>query len=194
MLDAKISRQENSRVLRRSSKGETPAVLAARSGAPKRSWLRTIGALAGVVGLIVLLAWGYRAAASGGLSWANRSRRPGLIEVLSKTMLSPRQSLCLVRVGSRVVLVGQTQDRLCALDVIEDAGLAASLAGQALAGKPDSSSTEFQKALESEAGGYRNEDDVPAARPTRKIKPVDHVRREVLDAIERIRRTTARAR
>lgn len=194
MLDVKLSQKETGRVVSRSPEGKAPAVLAARSGAPTRSWARTIGALAGVVGLIVLLAWGYRTVASGGLSLANRSRRPGMIEVLSRTMLSPRQSLCLVRVGPRVVLVGQTQERLCALDVIEDAGLAASLSGQAQAGRPDSSSAEFRKALESEAGGYRDKDGERSEKPASKSPPLDHVRREVLDAIERIRRSTARAR
>lgn len=55
-----------------------------------KSWGRTTLALAGVVGLIGLLAWGYRVMAGGGpLRFAMRARHPGLIEVVGRTALSP---------------------------------------------------------------------------------------------------------
>ncbi|RMF74415.1 MAG: hypothetical protein D6744_14505, partial [Planctomycetota bacterium] len=69
----------------------------ASGGAP--SWWRSIGSLAAVVALIVLLAWGYRAAATSGWNVVGRPRRPGVVQVISHAALSPRQSICLVRVG-----------------------------------------------------------------------------------------------
>ena len=129
-------------------------VLAGRSDGDKHSWARTAGALAGVTGLIVLLAWGYRALTGGGLALLGKARRPGLIEVISRTALSGRQALCLVRIGPRLVLIGQTHDTLRALDVIEDADLAAKLSGDAARRRADSSQTEFHGWLEREARSY----------------------------------------
>jgi flagellar biogenesis protein FliO len=116
------------------------------------SWLRTWGALAGVVTLILLLAWGYRVVTSGGLPLA-RARHPGLIEVVSRLGLSPRHALFLVRVGPRLVLCGVSQERISVLDSIDDPELTARLAGQAAAAREDSSLATFRRCLESEERG-----------------------------------------
>jgi flagellar biogenesis protein FliO len=123
---------------------------------PNATGWRTAAALGGVVGLILLLAWGYRAVASGGgrFSLSFRARRPGLIEVLSRTAISPRQSLCLVRIGPRLVLLGVSPDAVRALDVIQDADLAAQLVGQATQQRSDSSTAAFARCLEREARAY----------------------------------------
>lgn len=116
-------------------------------------WLRTSLSLAGVVGLIVVLALTSRK-----LHLVQRGRRPGLIEVISRAPLSARQSLALVRVGPRTVLIGVSNDRISQLDVIVDPELTASLAGAARQYRPDSHTTEFRERLEQEARHYGQDD------------------------------------
>lgn len=122
----------------------------------KSGWLRTTLSLAGVVALIVVL--GY---ASRKLPGAQRGRRPGLIQVLSRTPLTARQSVYLLRVGPRLVLVGATADRLTRLDVVDNANLAAQIAGDAQRASADSAdraARDFNKKLASEAGRYAEDD------------------------------------
>jgi flagellar biogenesis protein FliO len=124
-------------------------------------WLRTSASLAGVVALIVLLAWGYRlvAGAGGKLSLGGGNRHPGLVEKLSRVNLSPRQSLYLVRVGPQLVLIGATHDSLRALSIINDPNLAAQFAGRHAQLGAGSHLAEFNRCLESEAGAYSGGDD-----------------------------------
>lgn len=139
--------------------GESSAVGATGvAGGPGRPWLRSSLALGGVVALIVLLAWGYRTVAGGGFALSGRVRRPGLIEVISRTSLSPRQALCLVRVGPRLVLVGVSGDRLTRLDGIDDPDLTARLVGESQRARGDSHAARFQNVLEHEAALYEVDD------------------------------------
>jgi flagellar biogenesis protein FliO len=136
-----IERPEEKQFLRR----DKPAAAAASSG----SWLRTIGSLAAVVALIVLLGWGYRTAAGKGQGLGGaRPKQHGVIEVLGRTAVSARQSVCLLRVGPRLILVGSSGDRLAPLDAFENAELAARLSGDAATGRPDSRSSDFSRSLE----------------------------------------------
>jgi flagellar biogenesis protein FliO len=182
-----------SRPLKRRSTAGRPSVLAGKSENSGRPWMRTLGALAGVVGLIVLLAWGYRAIAGGSLPMIGNARRPGMIDVISKTSLSARQSLCLVKIGPRLVLIGQSQDSLRALDVIDDADLAAKLVGEAAQRRPDSSQAEFQDCLEREARGYREDERPVIEHVTPEASRIEDVRRGLTDTVQRIRRVVARA-
>lgn len=127
-------------------------------------WIRTLLALAGVVALILLLAWGYRVGTgAGGRLGLGRARRDaGVIQILSRTNLTPRQSLHLVRIGPRLVLVGATADALRALAVIDDAELAARLAGQTAQQDPDSHVAAFRQCLSDEARSYLDGAEAPA--------------------------------
>lgn len=190
VVDPDLSRSEDRAVRRRSAEPASP-VLASKGGQARRPWARTIGALAGVVGLIVLLGWGYKAISGGQMPFVGKARRPGLIEVISKTPLSARQSLCLVRVGPRLVLIGQSQETLRALDVIDDANLAAQLAGQAAGQRADSSRRAFQTSLEREASAYQESRDDFGETVTPEEQRISDVRRTVTEAIGRIRRAVA---
>ncbi len=188
---ATSSAAADARLLPRSGRHGAGAVLKPRSPQSGTTWMRTIGAMAGVVGLIVFLAWGYRAVAAGNLGLVGRARRPGVIEIVSRTALSPRQSLYLVRVGPRMVLVGQSQEGLRALDVIDDADLTAQLAGQAVSRQAGGSVAAFRECLESEAEEYDE-----SARPrrrggVRREPSLDELRRNVLATIERLRQSGA---
>ncbi len=180
-----------SRPLQRRPTDRKSPVLAGKAEPSKRPTARTLGALAGVVGLIVFLAWGYRAMASGNLSLLGKARRPGLIEVVSKTSLSARQSLCLVRIGPRLVLIGQSPETLRALDVIDDADLAAKLVGEAARKRTGSSQAEFHDCLEREARDYRTNDDAISETITPEAPRIADVRQTLTNTIRRIRRAVA---
>lgn len=178
-------------------RAQTVTARAAGTQAPRRgsaAWLRTTVSLGGVVGLILLLAWGYRRMAAGGrLGLSLRPRRAGVVEVLSRTTLAPRQSLCLVRVGPRLVLLGCTPTSIQPLDVICDADLTARLAGQAAQQRPDSHTAEFTRVLESEARNFE-----PEAAPADELAAPTDARLNALrdtlgDTIQRVRAKLAGA-
>lgn len=150
---------------------------AEQPAAPVSPWSRTFGSLAAVIGLIGLLAWGYRAVTTSGFS--RRGRRTGVIEIVSRTALSPRQALVLVRVGSRMVLVGTTHERLTALDVIDDAEQCARLAGEELRESRGAPGT-FQALLERHAADLGDE-------PARPASPLARACGTLQAAMQRIR-------
>lgn len=139
--------ERDARVLRRgSSLRQGSASGPAGSGV----WTRTVGWLAAIVALIVLLAWLYRwlGPMRDRVGLVVGPRRGGLMELVGRLSLSGRHVLYLVRVGPRMVLVGAGHDSLRALDVIADADLTAALAGQAETSRNGSISAEFRRCLE----------------------------------------------
>ena len=98
----------------------------------------------------------------------NRGRGRSVIEVISKTSLSAKQTLCLVRIGPRMVLIGAAGDRLTRLDVIDDPELTAELAGMAQQSAGRSSTRAFSERLTDEAVAYAigdREADEPVSEP-----------------------------
>jgi flagellar biogenesis protein FliO len=137
--------------LRRSSGGRPSA---ASGGSPRDSspvWLQTLVPLGAVVGLFLLLAWGYRAVTGAGRARIGHGLQSAAIEVLGRVGLTARHSLCLVRIGPKLVLVGVGGDRLTMLDVLNDAEAVAAVAGRAAQRSPG---PEFQRCLEREAREY----------------------------------------
>lgn len=161
----------------------------------RRSWVRTTVSLAGVLALIVLLAWGYRLMANNGgrLPFAFRGRHPSLIEVVGRTSLSPRQSLCLVRIGPRLVLLGVTPDAVRSLDVIDDADLVARLMGQVMQQRPDSNTAAFAQCLERQAQAYEDRSDGPDEQATPEESRIIGIKARLVDTIQRLRATAAEA-
>lgn len=184
-LEPQLDAQPSRTLQRRDSPKPSP-VLAKKGETGGYSWARTLGALAAVAGLIVLLAWGYRALTVGNLSLLGKARRPGLIEIISKTPLSARQSLCLVKIGPRLVLIGQSHDSLCALDVVEDADLAARIAGEAVRGRAGSSAAEFDDCLQRESKAYARAGDGIDETVVPDGRRIDSVREGVATTIQRI--------
>jgi flagellar biogenesis protein FliO len=190
-VEPRLPDGESHPLKRRSNEGAA-RLLAGNSDSGGRPWLRTLGALAGVIGLIAFLALGYRAMTSGKLSLLAKLRRPGLIEIVSRMPLSARQSLCLVRIGPRLVLIGQSHDTLRALDVIDDADLAARLVGEAAQQRDGSSRAAFRSCLEREAEGYRPAEDDLDETLAPDARRVADVQQGVADTIRRIRQSVAR--
>lgn len=85
--------------------------------------------------------------------WMPRSSRPGggdAVKILARHYLSSKQSLCLVRTGRRVVLVGITPDRISTLTEVTDAEEVASLVGSAERASPSSFTKMFARLTERE--------------------------------------------
>jgi flagellar protein FliO/FliZ len=99
-----------------------PAPLQGLSDVP---WYRSgLVSLAVVLGVIVVVTLLIRR-----LLPSVRAMSSGAIEILGRNHLAPKQSLTLVRVGRRIVLVGVTPDRISTLCVIDNPHEVAELAG-----------------------------------------------------------------
>jgi len=179
--------ESDQQLLRRSPASRSLLRSNASSHADGASWVRTTGALAAVVALIVLLGWGYRAVASGRLPFSARTKRPGVIEIISRTALSPKHSLHLVRVGTRMVLVGMSNDALVALDVLDDAQTAARLAGEAACQRADGHTREFSDCLEREARGYDGHETGPNETSTPEHGRLCDISKQLAGTIRRVR-------
>lgn len=81
--------------------------------------------------------------------FAGRRRQDAgeMIKVISRHYLSPKQSICLVRVGGRVLTLGVTTERITTLAQIDDPVSAAKLVGAAESGRSGSLSGRFQSFL-----------------------------------------------
>jgi flagellar biogenesis protein FliO len=95
---------DESRLIGGGSNGENPG-----------GWLRTLGALAVVAGLIFAARWLLR-------RWhlAGPAGQAGPMEVLARATVSPRQQLLLVRLGRRLVLVGAGGGTMSTLAEVSD--------------------------------------------------------------------------
>lgn len=177
---------EPGRTIKRRNSAAKPAAGTANKATPASagSWVRSVGSLAAVVGVILFLAWGAKSLSRGG-PLAGRAKRTGVIEIISRTSLSPRQSLCLVRVGQRMVLVGVTPDALRTLDVIHDPNSVAALAGEATAVRSAENERAFRHTLENEKVQY----DAPATLPATAVagKDMRDVRERLSDALTRVK-------
>ena len=87
---------------------------------------RVIAALAMVIVVIFLLRW--IAQQFFGMPTAKKSSRA--VQVLSRSMISPKQQVLLVQVGRRVIVVGDTGGQMSPLAQITDADEIAELVGQ----------------------------------------------------------------
>lgn len=83
-------------------------------------------ALAAVLGLIFILRWCSRKI----LAIPSTKGSANLMQVVSRTTLAPRQQLLLVRVGSRLMVVGDSAGTLSSLGQITEPDEVASLLGQ----------------------------------------------------------------
>lgn len=189
---ADVAPEMGARPLARGTEKTSAQLSVGSPNPPAGSWVRTSIALGGVIGLILLLGWGYRVVASrnGGLPFGFRGRAAQLIEIVARTSLSPRQSLALVRIGPRLVLLGLSPDAVRTLDVISDAELTARLVGLATQGRPDSSTAEFAGALESETRAYEPPSEVSEEEITPEEQRIVAVRQSLAGTLQRLRAKT----
>ncbi|MCG3137982.1 MAG: hypothetical protein HJJLKODD_01838 [Phycisphaerae bacterium] len=98
-------------IIRPGSKPKSSATPAEGGVDLNRGWL----ALAGVLGIIGLVTWALR-------RWGPAARLGGesAIKIIGRTYLAPKQSLTLVRLGRRVLLLGATSEQITCLSHIEN--------------------------------------------------------------------------
>lgn len=152
-------------------------------------WYRTqIGALAVVLAAIAVCFWALR-------RWAPtlRVRSAGAIRVVARTPLGPRQTIAVVQLGRRFLILGVSPGRVDNLGNVDDpreAGELAALLGADWAG----TSSRFTTALEGEAADFREADDDPAAavvsgtRLSKRLLPSGPMA-ELLERLKRLQRS-----
>lgn len=90
------------------------------------------------------------------LFWAARKYLPGVqrltgsaaVEVLARTHLAPRQSINVVRLGRRILVVGQTAEQLSPLASISDAEEVSELIGLCRSAGAGSATSSFRKVFQ----------------------------------------------
>ena len=121
---------------------------AAESSAP--SILRPMLALLAVLAAIMLLAYAFR-------RWVvktPRHRHHPAIEILARSAIGPRQSLCLIKLGPQLVLVGISPNHLASLCTIEDPEDIAQIRGLVEKNAPHSVTNSFNKMFQQETRDY----------------------------------------
>ncbi len=107
------------------------------------SWgLKTLTSLGLVIGLALLVRWGY--VRLGGKIAASSSP---VVEVLSRTTVAPRSHVMLLRVGGRVLVVSDSSAGMRTLASLEDAQEVADILGAVSAAKPNSITRGFGQLL-----------------------------------------------
>lgn len=121
------------------------------ASAAQTPWYRTsLGALGLVLALMAVLYFALR-------RWAPsiKAQDAGLVRVMGRTVVGPRQSLVLFRVGQRVVLVGVSPDRIDRVCEITDADEVAALTARASQGQTRG---DFSAWLDREAAEFVDSD------------------------------------
>lgn len=117
---------------------------------------KTIGSLLIVLALIIGGSWLFRRFAG---TSEQRFSAAG-VEVISRSAISPKQSLCLVKLGPRLLLLGLSPNHMAALHDIDDPEEIAEILGRLEKQKKSSISNTFGRLFRSESLNYpANEDD-----------------------------------
>jgi len=111
---------------------------------------RVFVALLVVLGVIAAVAYGFR-------RFVLRSKAFGtgsVIKILARNSVTPRQSLCLVELGERLMLIGLSPNHIARLDVIDDPEEIARIMGRLEAGAGQSISNTFNNIFRRESREY----------------------------------------
>ena len=118
--------------------------VASASGKPDSAWLlNTLAALGAVIGLMLVL----RAIVMRAVGKSAATSRSPAIEVLARSVVAPRSNVLLLRVGRRILVVGETASGLRTLSDVSDPEEVASLLTLLEAAKPNSVTQTFAQAL-----------------------------------------------
>jgi flagellar biogenesis protein FliO len=82
---------------------------------------------------------------------ANRFSKDSGLEILTRCAVGPKQSICLVKMGPRLVLVGLSPNHMAALDVVKGQEDIATILGQVETSAPESISSSFGKYFRQES-------------------------------------------
>ena len=87
---------------------------------------------------------------------SKRNFMPAGVEVLARSNMNPKQSLCLVQLGNRLVLLGQSPNHISSLQTIDDPDEIADIMGQLGQKKTSSITNTFSKLFHRENELYEN--------------------------------------
>ncbi|MCX5659557.1 MAG: flagellar biosynthetic protein FliO [Planctomycetota bacterium] len=148
------------------------------------SWgITTLGALGIVIGLIFVLRGALSKITGRSVTPAGQSAA----EVLSRISLGPRSQMLLVRMGKRVLVLGESASGLTTLANIDDAEEVASLLASISAGKSDSASVAFNQLLTRFDGQYGEEAEPTAERRYTQRVRVDQAHDQVSALVKRLK-------
>ena len=117
---------DKTEIRRSGAASNAPGQPAPAAPAPTMELPRVALALGAVIGLIFFLRWGSRKF----LALPAAASSSGVMQVVARSTLAPRQQLLLVRIGQRLLVVGDSGGRLSPLGQITDADEVATLVGQ----------------------------------------------------------------
>lgn len=118
------------------------------------STTRTIIALAVVLALII----GVSAVLRRFNPTARGFARGGCLQVLVRTSIGAKQSLCLVKLSDRLILLGVSPNHIAALDSIDEPEDVAHIIGLVESGKPNSITGVFRSTIDNEMEAYEGTD------------------------------------
>ena len=87
--------------------------------------------------------------------------RGGCMQIVLRTSISPKQSLCLAKLGDRLLLLGLSPNHIASLDTIDDPEDVARILGQIESGRSNSISKTFAGIVNHESATYDDEVTVP---------------------------------
>ena len=111
---------------------------------------RPLLSLVAVLLVIAAAAWLFRRFSGG----SKQFRVPAGIEIVARSVLNPKQSLCLVKLGSRLVLLGVSPNHIAPLQTIDQPDEVAGLLGLLESQSPGSISSVFGKLFHHQSGKY----------------------------------------
>jgi flagellar biosynthetic protein FliO len=161
-------------------RSEAPAAGAGpKPGKPAGGWMDFALPLAAVLALIVAVVWVVKKY----LPNVRRLTGSTAMKVVARTHLSPRQSIAVVRLGRRLLVVGQTAENLTPLGVVEDPEEVSELLGEIESGKAASAVGHFNKVFQK-----TNDEFAAADEPAE--GEIDRVRTELESLTRKVREVT----
>ena len=159
-------------------------------------FVRMLLALLFVLALIAAVAYVMRRLRLGG----GRINSRGGIEILSRSAINGKQSLCLVRCANRLLVVGVSPNHIAALDRIDDADEIARVVGLAESAGPQSISNTFSRLFGREVEEYDTDETAVQAEQAELYDPqgdqwsqASHELTGLLDKVKGVKRICLRS-
>jgi flagellar biosynthetic protein FliO len=165
-------------------RSERPTVAGQNTSKPSGGWLDFALPLAAVLALIGAVVWAVKKY----LPNVRRLTGSTAMKVVARTHLSPRQSIAVVRLGRRLLVVGQTADNLSPLGVVEDPEEVSELLGQIESGKAGSAVGNFNRVFQKTDEEFAAVDEEADGEPA--DGEIDRVRTELESLTRKVREVT----
>jgi len=179
-------------IIRRSSPAPMPAASQPASGMSSIYNLqRVLIALAAVIALVFLLRWVGRKM----LGLPSISRASSVIQVVGRVPMAPRQQLVLVRVGQRLLVLGDSAGQLSTLTEITEADEVAAVLGQL---KSNDSSRNFASVFDRSPSAAEVPADASSANDSAAVEPgapsIEETKRQLSGLSDRIQKIASQFR